>query len=219
MHNRCLVGRITVVQDQRFRLTTDDGRSFLFILDRKSPVHLPAVRRFQESHSQVRVEYSGEPNTGSGIAHIVQAIDDNLPRTTHGGYRNRGDRRPGSRIEGTAMESLNSERAPYGRQPKPAERRGVDSTRPGYQCETYYGQPVLKSSHYGQLIASYLFIGGIAGASQIIATIADWTGDRRNRFITRVGRYVSLGGIIVAPLFLIADLRTPERWYNMQPVK
>ena len=57
------------------------------------------------------------------------------------------------------MESLNSERAPYGRQPKPAERRGVDSTRSGYQGETYYGQPVLKPSHYGQLIASYLFIG------------------------------------------------------------
>lgn len=113
------------------------------------------------------------------------------------------------------MESLNSERAPYGRQPKPAERCGVDSTRPRYQGETYYGQPVLKPSHYGQLIASYLFIGGIAGASQIIATIADWTGDRRNRFITRAGRYLSLGGIIVAPLFLIADLRTPERWYNM----
>jgi len=113
------------------------------------------------------------------------------------------------------MESLNSERAPYGRQPKPAERRGVDSTRSGYQGETYYGQPVLKPSHYGQLIASYLFIGGIAGASQIIATIADWTGDRRNRFIARAGRYLSLGGMIVAPLFLIADLHTPERWYNM----
>ncbi len=113
------------------------------------------------------------------------------------------------------MEFLNGERAPYGRQHKPAERRDVDSTRSGYQGETYYGQPVLKPSHYGQLIASYLFIGGIAGASQIIATIADWTGDRRNRFITRAGRYLSLGGIIAAPLFLIADLRTPERWYNM----
>jgi formate-dependent nitrite reductase membrane component NrfD len=113
------------------------------------------------------------------------------------------------------MEFLNGERAPYGRQPKAAERRDVDSTRSGYQGETYYGQPVLKPSHYGQLIASYLFIGGIAGASQIIATIADWTGDRRNRFITRAGRYLSLGGIIAAPLFLIADLRTPERWYNM----
>ena len=84
MHNRCLVGRITVVQEQRFRLTTEDGRSFLFVLDRKSPVHLPAVRRFRESDRQVRIEYSGEPNTGSGIAHIVQPIDKNLPRTTHG---------------------------------------------------------------------------------------------------------------------------------------
>jgi formate-dependent nitrite reductase membrane component NrfD len=113
------------------------------------------------------------------------------------------------------MEFLNGERGPYGRQPKPAERRGVDSTGSAYQGETYYGRPVLKPSHYGQLIASYLFIGGIAGASQIIATLADWTGDRRNRFITRAGRYLSLGGILAAPLFLIADLRTPERWYNM----
>src|SRR5690242_4129959 len=113
------------------------------------------------------------------------------------------------------MEFLNSERGPYGRQPKPAERRGVHSTRSAYQGETDYGRPVLQPSHYGQLIASYLFIGGIAGASQIIATLADWTGDRRNRFITRAGRYLSLGGILAAPLFLIADLRTPERWYNM----
>jgi formate-dependent nitrite reductase membrane component NrfD len=113
------------------------------------------------------------------------------------------------------MEFLNGERGPYGRQPKPAERRGVHSTGSAYQGETYYGRPVLKPSHYGQLIASYLFIGGIAGASQIIATIADWSGDRRNRFITRAGRYLSLGGILAAPLFLIADLRTPERWYNM----
>jgi formate-dependent nitrite reductase membrane component NrfD len=113
------------------------------------------------------------------------------------------------------MEFLNGERAPYGRQPKPAERRDVHSTGSAYQGETYYGRPVLKPSHYGQLIASYLFIGGVAGASQIIATIADWTGDRRNRFITRAARYLSLGGILAAPLFLIADLRTPERWYNM----
>src|SRR6476661_3677719 len=78
MHNRCLVGRITVVQEQRFRLTTNDGRSFLFILDRKSPVQLPAVYRLRGSHTLVRIEYSGEPNTNSGIAHIVQPIDDNL---------------------------------------------------------------------------------------------------------------------------------------------
>ena len=76
MQTRCLAGRITVVQEQRFRLTSDDGRSFLFILDRKSPVQLPAVRCLKESDIPVRVEYSDEPNTGSGIAHTVQPIDE-----------------------------------------------------------------------------------------------------------------------------------------------
>jgi len=113
------------------------------------------------------------------------------------------------------MVSLNHERAPYGRQDTSADQSAVDSSHSNYRGETYYGRPVLKPSPYGQLIASYLFVGGIAGASQIIATVADWTGDRRNRFITRAGRYLSLAGILASPLFLIADLRTPERWYNM----
>ena len=109
-----------------------------------------------------------------------------------------------------------SERAPYGRQPEAAlARREIQSRTGEYAGETYYGQPVLKPSHYGQLIASYLFLGGIAGASQIIAAVADWCGYRRHRFTVQAGRYLSLGGILAGPLFLIADLRTPERWYNM----
>ena len=113
------------------------------------------------------------------------------------------------------MDSLDRERAPYGRQTKPAEGSDLKSLDSRFRGQTYYDQPVLKPSHYGQLIASYLFLGGIAGASQIIATVADWTGDRRNRFITRAGRYLSLAGILAGPLFLIADLRTPQRWYHM----
>jgi len=85
------------------------------------------------------------------------------------------------------MVSPNRERAPYGRQHTSADQSAVDSSHSNYRGETYYGRPVLKPSPYGQLIASYLFVGGIAGASQIIATVADWTGDRRNRFITRAG--------------------------------
>ena len=75
MHARYLAGRITVVQEERFRLTTEDGRSFLFVLDRKSPIHIAAVRRLQKSRTPVRVEYSGEPNTRSGIAQLVQAAE------------------------------------------------------------------------------------------------------------------------------------------------
>lgn len=76
MHKRYLTGRITVIQEDRFRLATVDGRSFLFTLDRKSPVQLPAVRLLQKSRTPVRVEYSGEPNTDSGIAHIVQPLEE-----------------------------------------------------------------------------------------------------------------------------------------------
>lgn len=115
------------------------------------------------------------------------------------------------------MSSSEPERAPYGRQPQRTAlpRADIKSTNSRDAGQTYYNQPVVKPSHYGQLIANYLFLGGLAGASQMIATIADWCGATRNRFIVRAGRYLSLGGILTGPLFLIADLRTPERWYNM----
>jgi protein NrfD len=64
-------------------------------------------------------------------------------------------------------------------------------------------------------VASYLFIGGLAGASQIIATIAELCGRDEDRAVVRAGRYMALAGALAGPAFLIADLRTPERWYNM----
>ena len=93
MHNCSLVGRITVVQEQRFRLTADDGRTFLFILDRKSPVPLPAVYRLPESHTLVRIEYSGEPNTSSGIAHVVQPTRVRGAKKWHEASHQSGKRR------------------------------------------------------------------------------------------------------------------------------
>jgi formate-dependent nitrite reductase membrane component NrfD len=74
---------------------------------------------------------------------------------------------------------------------------------------------VLNPSHYAQLVATYLFLGGIAGASQIIAVIADLCGHEKNRFIVRAGRYLALAGALTGPALLVADLHTPERWYNM----
>ncbi|HEY7321736.1 MAG TPA: NrfD/PsrC family molybdoenzyme membrane anchor subunit [Candidatus Binatia bacterium] len=107
-------------------------------------------------------------------------------------------------------------RAPYGRNQKVAVSAGQSQPFPDrYRGETYYGQPVLNPSHYGQLVATYLFIGGIGGASQMIATIADVCGREKNSFVVRAGRYLALGGALAGPAFLIADLHTPERWYNM----
>ena len=108
------------------------------------------------------------------------------------------------------------ERAPYGRQRElPAAKNNSQPLAPQYRGETYYDLPALKPSHYGQLVASYLFIGGLAGASQVIATVADLCGSEKNHSIVRSGRYVAIGGALSGPLFLVADLHTPERWYNM----
>jgi protein NrfD len=112
------------------------------------------------------------------------------------------------------METPAIERAPYGRERKSSATTD-NSSGPHYQGETYYGQPAIKPSHYGQLVASYLFIGGLAGASQIIATIAELCGRDEDRAVVRAGRYMALAGALAGPAFLIADLRTPERWYNM----
>jgi formate-dependent nitrite reductase membrane component NrfD len=94
------------------------------------------------------------------------------------------------------------------------EARGARKLR-AYDGETYYGRPALKPSPYGQLIASYFFVGGLAGAAQLIAGIADVCGHDDDQPVVRAGRYLGLAGILLSPVLLIADLRTPRCWYNM----
>jgi len=110
------------------------------------------------------------------------------------------------------------ERAPYGRQnpdTAPAAARDQQFVLPPYRGQTYYGQPVLKSSYYGPLVASYFFVGGLAGAAQVIASIADATGPAADRSLVRSGRYLATAGALAGTGFLIADLHTPRRWYMM----
>jgi formate-dependent nitrite reductase membrane component NrfD len=84
-----------------------------------------------------------------------------------------------------------------------------------YQGETYYARPAIKSPPYGKLIATYFFVGGLAGASQLIAGLVDLCSRVADRPIVRAGRYLAVAGALVSPVLLIADLRTPNRWYNM----
>jgi formate-dependent nitrite reductase membrane component NrfD len=80
---------------------------------------------------------------------------------------------------------------------------------------TYYNLPSLKPSLWGWLVSSYIFIAGIGGSAQIIATGAAVTGDRSLRPIVRKGRYIAFGAVLAGGPLLIIDLRTPQRWYNM----
>ena len=104
-----------------------------------------------------------------------------------------------------------TERAPYGRHAVPV----LGTVRSDAPPATYYGQPAVKKSHYGWLIAIYLFVGGSAGAVQLIAQLADLLGSKQDRSVARVGRYLALIGSLVSPVLLIKDLHAPSRWYNM----
>jgi protein NrfD len=83
------------------------------------------------------------------------------------------------------------------------------------ETPTYYGLPAVKRSHYGWLIATYFFCGGLAGAAQVIAQTAEMVGGGEDRAVVRWGRYLALVGSLVSPIVLILDLHTPSRWYNM----
>jgi protein NrfD len=100
---------------------------------------------------------------------------------------------------------------PYGRR-----RVEVLGTTPAdAPMPTYYGRRPLKPSEWRWLIVSYLFVGGLAGAAQVIATVVDLFGARRDRRLVSAGRYLALFGSLLSPVLLVADLKTPTRWYNM----
>lgn len=84
-----------------------------------------------------------------------------------------------------------------------------------YDGTTYYDVPPIKQGPYSWAIIIYFFIGGIASASQFIATIADLFGARDDQKIVRAGRYLALVGALISPVLLILDLHHKQKWHNM----
>lgn len=67
------VGTITVIQEGRFRLACDSGRSLHFTLDRHAsiePQDLPGLRG-----ARVAVLYGGKTGMSGSVAHAVRRVD------------------------------------------------------------------------------------------------------------------------------------------------
>jgi formate-dependent nitrite reductase membrane component NrfD len=101
-------------------------------------------------------------------------------------------------------------RAPYGREAKYAPVQTAETP-----VTTYYDQPQLKKSHWGVRVALYIFIAGLSGGAQLIATAADFAGGEQDRGTVRRGRHIALLAIVFGPPLLIWDLHSPDRFYNM----
>lgn len=85
----------------------------------------------------------------------------------------------------------------------------------GYQGPTYYDQPPVKASSYGALVWGYTWLAGLAGSAQVIATAADLLGRSSLRSVVRQGRSLAAWLPMVGAGLLVADLHTPQRFYNM----
>ncbi len=68
-------GRISVVQEERFRLITDDGRGLLLTLGNDAGIEPQDLRGYHARGSKVMVEYTGEPNLESGLAVRIWEMD------------------------------------------------------------------------------------------------------------------------------------------------
>lgn len=91
---------------------------------------------------------------------------------------------------------------------KGGERRMV----PAAEFTSYYGHPIVKAPRWSWDIAAYLFCGGLAAGSSLLAAGGDLTGRPALR---RAGRLGSLGALLGSTYFLIHDLGRPSRFYNM----
>jgi hypothetical protein len=78
---------------------------------------------------------------------------------------------------------------------------------------SYYGRPIIKPPVWKTPdVPLYLFLGGAAGSSSVLAALADVSG---RPALTRTARLVAGGGSIASVGFLIHDLGRPERFLHM----
>ncbi|HEX5400742.1 MAG TPA: NrfD/PsrC family molybdoenzyme membrane anchor subunit [Pseudonocardiaceae bacterium] len=92
-------------------------------------------------------------------------------------------------------------------------RRGEQMMVPDAEFRSYYGQPILNPPRWAAIdIAGYLFLGGLAGASSVLAAGAQLTNRPALAMTGKVGALVAISGSTYA---LVHDLGRPARFANM----
>lgn len=90
--------------------------------------------------------------------------------------------------------------------------RGERSMVPEATFTSYYGRPVVKPSPWEADIPAYLFSGGLAAGSSLLAAGADLTG---RAVLRRSGRLAALAALAFSMVALVHDLGRPSRFLNM----
>ncbi len=112
----------------------------------------------------------------------------------------------------TGSKHLRTSRPADGRR-RGRGRRGERSMVGEAEFTSYYGRPIVKEATWAASdIASYLFLGGLAGASSTLAAGAELTGRPHLARPLKLGAAGAIGLSLVA---LVHDLGRPARFLNM----
>ena len=69
-----ITGRIILVQETRFQIISESGRSYLFSLAHNASASAEDTIRWHNDNEKVMVIFEGRPALASGIAHTVKPI-------------------------------------------------------------------------------------------------------------------------------------------------
>ncbi|MGK5682037.1 NrfD/PsrC family molybdoenzyme membrane anchor subunit [Actinoplanes sp. URMC 104] len=83
---------------------------------------------------------------------------------------------------------------------------------PKADFQSYYGRPIVRPPVWTHDIAIYLFTGGLAAGSSLLAAGGQASG---NPALRLAGRATSLGALGASTFFLIKDLGRPDRFHHM----
>ena len=83
---------------------------------------------------------------------------------------------------------------------------------PPARFRSYYGRPIVRAAPWEKDIPAYLFTGGLAAGSALLAAGGQLT---RRTTLRRAGRLSALGAVGISTYFLVNDLGRPKRFINM----
>ena len=83
---------------------------------------------------------------------------------------------------------------------------------PPARFRSYYGRPIVRPAPGEKDVPAYLFTGGLAAGSALLAVGGQLT---RRKALRRAGRLTALGAVGLSTYFLVNDLGRPERFVNM----
>lgn len=122
----------------------------------------------------------------------------------------------GVRPDREARTGVSTGRRRRGRGQRGRGGRGEQPMVPPAEFTSYYGKPVINSPVWESPdIPGYLFLGGLAGASSLLALGADLTG---RPALGRAAKSGALAGGALSLTALIHDLGRPARFLNMMRV-